>query len=90
MTKKQLENFMDKYCPSIWNAYSKRQAVKLTRKQIQKVEDLMREIRELIYNGIGSQTFLDDATNKYMAAVHEALKFVINTLNDTNKDLKLK
>lgn len=74
MTKKQLNNFSDKYCPSVYNAYNKKSAIKLTKKEIEKVSDLMYEIRELLLNGCGFQTAVDNAIDNWKNAVKEYLK----------------
>ena len=76
MTNKQQAMFNDKYCPSIYNANNKKRAVKLTEKEIEKVNDLMYEIRELLLNGCGVQTSIDNAIDNWNNAVNDYLKLV--------------
>ena len=76
MTKSQIKNFTDKYCPSIYNALNKKGAIKLTQKEIAKVNNLMYEIRELLLNGSGLQTSIDTAIDNWNNAVKDYLNRV--------------
>ena len=76
MTKSQIKNFTDKYCPSIYNAINKKGAIKLTKKEIEKVNKWMYEIRELLLNGCGLQTSIDTAIDNWNNAVKDYLKRV--------------
>ena len=76
MTKSQIKNFTDKYCPSIYNARNKKRAIKLTKKEIEKVNNVMYEIRELLLNGCGLQTSIYTAIDNWNNAVKDYLKRV--------------
>lgn len=89
MTKRDKLNFTDKYCPSIWNAINKQKAVHLTVKDIEKVDALLYEIRELLYNGAGIQTRVDTATTNLLETLNDVLKDMINEIKKQNPDIKL-
>ena len=89
MTKEDKLNFTDKYCPSIWNAINKQRAVHLTVKDIEKVDALLHEIRELLYNGAGIQTAVDTATTNLLNVLKDTLRSVLKQITKENPGLKL-